>query len=189
MHRISPARFTLSCAFALTSLLTVARPAAAQMYPFSQRGTVGQTLAFTDISIEYGRPTARGRELFGALVPWDSIWHPGADEATTITIAHDVEVNGSRLPAGSYTMWLLPRSAGSWTFIFSRATGISHTPYPGVESDALRLELTPDSGDHVEALTYSFPMIQREEATLRLQWGTRGVNLRIRAPYRPDSPD
>jgi hypothetical protein len=59
----------------------LASPSAAhaQGYPFSQRGSVAQTIAFTNISVTYGRPVARGRVLFGQLVPWDSTWHPGAD--------------------------------------------------------------------------------------------------------------
>ncbi len=178
-------RFLLALA-TLVALLT-APPAHAQMYPFSQRGTVGQTLAFTDIVIEYGRPTARGRTLFGELVPWDKIWHPGADNATSITFAHDVEVEGRPLTAGAYSVWLLPRATGAWTFILNRSTGISHTPYPGAATDAMRLELMPSDASYLETLTYAFPVIQKEEATLRVQWGTLGVDVRIKAPFRPDA--
>ena len=52
----------------------------------SQRGTVTQKIANTDISIEYGRPVARGRELYGSLVPYGRIWHPGANDATSMTV-------------------------------------------------------------------------------------------------------
>lgn len=175
----------------LTTIVSLLAPssAQAQMYPFSQRGTVGQTLAFTDIAIEYGRPTARGRELFGALVPWDKMWHPGADDATSIRFAQAVEIEGRPLAAGAYSIWLLPRATGTWTLILNRSTGISHTPYPGESTDALRLELSPSESTYVETLTYAFPVIEKEEATLRLQWGALGVNLRIKAPYRPGAND
>ena len=86
----------------------VASCAGAQGYPFSQRGMVSQMIAFTNIGIEYGRPTARGRALFGALVPWDSVWHPGADSATQITIAHDITLEDQPVKAGTYTVWLVP---------------------------------------------------------------------------------
>lgn len=69
----------------------------------------------------------------------------------------------------------------------TRPPSASHTPYPGEASDVLRLELVPSERAYVETLTYAFPVIEKEEATLRLQWGTLGVNARIKAPYRPES--
>ena len=92
-------------------------PARSQGYPFSQRGTVTQNVAFTEIAVTYGRPVARGRELFGALVPWDSVWHPGADSATRVTFNHDVLLEGKPLRAGEYTLWLIPREHAPWTVI------------------------------------------------------------------------
>ncbi len=168
-------------------VIVAASPLRAQGYPFSQRGTVTQRVAFTDISIEYGRPTARGRALFGALVPWDSVWHPGADSATTITISRDIVLEGRPVSAGAYTVWLVPRAQGPWTFVLNRATGIQHTPYPGAASDAVRIEVVADEASRLETLTYQFPMVLRDEAQLRVQWGTSGITLRMKAPYRPGS--
>ena len=65
----------------------VPRLATAQGYPFSQRSRLEQDIALNAVEVTYGRPVARGRELFGALVPWDSIWHPGADSATRISFS------------------------------------------------------------------------------------------------------
>ena len=159
-----------------------ARPCDAQMYPFSQRGTVSQHVAFTNIEIEYGRPTARGRTLFGALVPWDSVWHPGADDATRISFSRDILVEGQAVKAGTYTAWLIPRASMMWTFILSRAVGVPHTPYPGRAKDAVRLDVAADSSSHLETLTYLFPLVSREDAILRVQWGTTGISLRLKAP-------
>ena len=161
-------------------------PLRAQGYPPSQRGTVSQRVAFTNVLIEYGRPTARGRALFGALVPWDTVWHPGADLATQISISRDVTLDGISVAKGSYTAWLIPRAVGAWTFILNRKTKIQHTPYPGAAFDALRLDVVPDQATAVETLTYQFPMVLRDEATLRLQWGTTGISMKIKAPYRPE---
>jgi len=65
----------------------------------SQRGSVAQKIANTDITIEYGRPVARGRALFGALVPYGRIWHPGADQGSTFAVTREVQVNGQPLAA------------------------------------------------------------------------------------------
>ena len=175
------------CALAAVLAASIANTtcAQAQGYPFSQRGTVSQMIAFTNIAIEYGRPTARGRALFGALVPWDSVWHPGADSATQITITHDITLEDRPLKAGTYTVWLVPHEHASWTFVLNRTTGIQHTPYPGAASDLLRVDVPVEQLSHVETVQYSFPMVQRDAAQLRLQWGTSAITLHIRAPYRP----
>lgn len=165
----------------------VASPAGvgAQGYPFSQRGSVSQTVAFTTITITYGRPVARGRALFGQLVPWDSIWHPGADSATRIVVDHDVVVEGHPLKAGEYSLWLIPRERAAWTVIFSNAAHTFHKPYPGAEHDVLRFDVTPEQSSHMETLAIYFPIVLRDEATMRIHWGERAVPIRWTAPYRP----
>lgn len=163
-----------------------ALPVGAQGYPFSQRGEVRQNVAFTEISIAYGRPTARGRVLFPDLVKWDRVWNPGADSATRIAVSRGIEVEGRPLPAGEYTIWLIPRERAPWTLILSRAAHVFHTPYPGESHDELRVDIAPVQGDHMETLAFYFPMTLREEAELRFHWGTTVLPVRIRAAHRPD---
>jgi hypothetical protein len=162
-----------------------ASPAASQAYPFSQRGSVTQNVAFTEIAVAYGRPVARGRELFGGLVPWDKVWHPGADSATRIRFSRDVVLEGKPLPAGEYSLWLIPRERGPWTFILSRAARVFHLPYPGEKLDALRIDVTPEQVSHMESFAIYFPMVLREDAVMRLHWGTTAIPMRIKASSRP----
>jgi hypothetical protein len=159
---------------------------AAQGYPFSQRGSVTQNVAHTAITIEYGRPVARGRVLWGQLVPWDSIWHPGADSATRIAINHDILIEGKPLAAGEYSLWLIPRERSAWTVIFSKAAHAFHKPYPGAQFEALALDVTPETTSHMESFAIYFPAVLRDDATLRLHWGTTSVSLRVKAPFKPD---
>ena len=179
------------CAFGLVASLAltvlVAPPAFAQGFPASQRGRVDQTVAFTDISVTYGRPVARGRVLFGdsGIVKWNAIWHPGADSASRISFSHDLLLEGREVKAGTYSVWLLPRATGAWTFILNRAANVFHHPYPGESSDAIRLELTPERGAHMETLAFYFPVVLRDEATMRIHWGETVVPVRLKAPYRP----
>src|SRR6266705_3520564 len=72
--------------------------------PRSQHGSVTQRVGMTDIAISYNRPVARGRELFGSLVHWGRIWHPGADSATTISFSKNVIIDGHALAAGRYAL-------------------------------------------------------------------------------------
>jgi hypothetical protein len=148
--------------------------------PRSQHGSVTQRVGSTEIAISYNRPVARGRELFGTLVPWGRMWHPGADSATTISFSKAVTIDGQALRAGRYTLWTIPEQATPWTVIFSRRISIWHTNYPGDSLDALRLTVTPETGAHMETLTYYFPLVDADSAVLRLHWGTVVVPLNIK---------
>lgn len=176
--------------YAFTAAACLARvvtgsPAGSQAYPVSQRGSVTQNVAHTQISVSYGRPVARGRELFGALVPWDAIWHPGADSATRVSFNRDVLIEGKPLPAGEYSLWLIPRETAPWTFILSRAARVFHLPYPGANRDALRVDVAPEQASHMESLAIYFPMVMRDSAVMRLHWGTTALPIRIKAPFSP----
>lgn len=159
----------------------------AQIYPVSQRASVTQDVAFTRITVDYGRPVARGRTLFGAngVVKWDGIWHPGADSATRVTISRDITLEGLPLRAGSYTLWLIPREREPWTLIVSGAAHVFHIPYPGESQDVMRLTVAPQRGDWMESLAVYFPMVSADSAIMRIHWGDTMLPLRIRAPYRP----
>jgi hypothetical protein len=175
-------------ALSMALVVSVSGAGVAQGYPFSQRGRVDQTVAFTDISIRYGRPVARGRRLFGdsALVKYDTIWHPGADSATRVTFSHDVKIEGHDVKAGEYSIWLIPRADKPWTFILNRAAHVFHQPYPGDSSVALRVDVMPERGAHMETLAFYFPVVLRDEAVLRIHWGEMMLPIRIKAPYRPE---
>lgn len=147
----------------------------------SQAATVSQRVANTEITITYSRPVARGRALFGALVPYDEVWDPGADQATAIAFSRDVAIDTARLAAGKYSLWMIPRPE-NWTVIFSKAADVYHTPYPGEAQDALRLDVRPEPGFHMETLTFYFPAVDGKDATLRLHWGETMVPLSIRVP-------
>ena len=179
-------RLRLAIVLLLAGALALPARLVAQGYPFSQRGSVTQDVALTTVAVTYGRPVARGRVLFGQLVPWDSIWHPGADSATRVSFNHDVLLDGHAVKAGEYSLWLIPREQGPWTVILSHAARAFHKPYPGVAREALRLDVTPDSLSHMESLAIYFPVVLRDEAVLRIHWGSTGVPIRLKAPYRPE---
>jgi hypothetical protein len=161
--------------------------AEAQGYPFSQRGVVSQMVAFTEITVRYGRPVARGRILFAdsGLVPYGKVWHPGADSATQISFSHDVLVEGQPVKAGEYSLWLLPRNGAPWTVILSRAAHVFHTPYPGPDRDALRVDAAPERTAHMESMAIYFPVVLRDESVMRIHWGEVALPIKIKAPWRP----
>jgi len=150
--------------------------------PRSQHGLVTQRVGSTEITITYSRPVARGRNLFGGVVAWNRMWHPGADSSTTLSFSKDVTIDGHALAAGRYTLWTMPQEPPKpWTVIFSRGVNNWHTQYPGEAQDALRITVTPETGANMETLAYYFPMVDADSAVLRLHWGTVVVPMMIRA--------
>lgn len=178
-HSLAPCALVPSLGLVCVSALAIAPTAPAQAIPRSQLAGVSQNLAGTQIDIVYRRPSARGRELFGALVPWDRVWSPSADSAARVTISAPIEVNGSPLAAGSYSIWAIP-GAAEWTMIFSTVPAVFHTRYPAGQ-DALRVKAAPESASAVETLAFYFAAADGDSATLRLHWGTTAVPLKIRA--------
>lgn len=146
----------------------------------SQHGTVSQRIADTKITVEYNRPVARGRELFGKLVPWGRIWCPGADDATTIEVSTALEIDGKELPAGKYSLWTEPKPE-RWDVMFNRNHAVWHTRYPEGQ-DALRLQVTPRTGSHMETLAFYFPVVDGKKGELVLHWGTVVVPMTIEVP-------
>jgi len=146
----------------------------------SQHGSVSQRIADTTITVDYNRPVARGRELFGRLVPYGRIWCPCADDATTVDVSTPVTIEGKELAAGRYSLWTDPE-ADRWTVIFSKNANAWHTRYPEGQ-DALRVQVTPRTGSHMETLAFYFPVVDGRKAELALHWGTVVVPLKIDVP-------
>lgn len=100
-----------------------ARDASGQaMGPASTRDTVRATIGTATIMIDYGRPARRGREIWGKVVPYDTTWRLGANAATQFRTDKDLDVGGVHVPAGFYTLWLLPTSKAAW-LIVNKQTG------------------------------------------------------------------
>jgi hypothetical protein len=148
----------------------------------SQRQELTQMVGDTKIEAMYIRPVARGREIWGALVPYGRVWTPSADSVMRLAFSTDLRVDGQPLPAGSYGIWAIPDST-QWTVIFSKRAVAFHTGGNYQESnDALRVTARVDSLPHVETLTLSFPVVDGKKATLQIHWGTRAVTLPIEVP-------
>lgn len=146
----------------------------------SPLGTVSQKVDSTTISVEYYRPSVRGRRIFGALVGWGEVWTPGANWATTLEVTRDVRIEGHPLPSGKYSVWMIPAAKpDSWTVVLNRAARRFHVMRPQPGEDQLRLRVAADSGPHADMLTFWFPLVTRNSATLAFQWAETVVPLRL----------
>ncbi|MEZ4416021.1 MAG: DUF2911 domain-containing protein [Gemmatimonadota bacterium] len=173
-------RSALTLAFLATATGPVLAQEATGPRP-SQHGTVSQTVNETTITLEYDRPVARGRELFGGIVDWDAVWTPGANRATWLEVSTDVTFAGQALAAGRYGIWLTPKETGPWEVVLVRDWDTHHSFFP-YESEALRTGVGPTTGSHMEVLAFYFPVVGPYETTLNLHWGTTVLPLRIEVP-------
>ena len=170
----------LSRALGCLGLLAAALPMAAACAQgrLSEKASVMQQVAGTTITVEYYRPIARGRTLFGGVVHWGENWTPGANWATTVAVDHDVRIEGQLLPKGTYGLWIVVQP-DSWVVNFHRRARRFHTDRPDSTDVALRLVMRPDSGPATEVLTFDFPEVSATSTTLRFRWGTVIVPLHM----------
>jgi hypothetical protein len=153
--------------------------ASAQVIRPSQTAAVMQWVAATKIDVTYHRPVARGRELFGKLVPFGKVWSPSADTAAVFTITSPITVNGAKLAAGAYSIFTIPGES-EWTVIFSSVHPVHHMFYPPGK-DVLRVKTVARSGDQFETLAIYFPMVDADSAEMVIHWGRTVVPLKIRS--------
>jgi hypothetical protein len=180
MSRIARIGLALGVALAWWSPARAQEVAARQAPPASQRGTVSQTIAGTVVTVQYDRPSARGRVLFGeeALVVYDALWTPGANRATILELSGPARIEGRDVAAGRYGVWTIPR-ADRWTLILSRVWDTHHSIYPGAPEDVMRTEIPPQPAAHMETLAFYFPVVGAYATTLVMHWGTTAVPIRI----------
>jgi hypothetical protein len=123
------------------------------------------------ITITYGRPSMRGRKIFGGLISFGRIWMPGADEATIIQTTKDLQFGDVLLPAGSYSFYTLTGEK-IWKFIINKQTGQFHTVY-NEDQDFARLDPAIDHlPQPVEQLTISAVPVPEGGGRLQLDWET-----------------
>ena len=120
----------------------------------SPHESVSEMVAGSEMTIAYGRPYMRGRMIFGRLIPWDRVWCPGADEATTLESTRPLRLGTLTVPPGSHTIWILP-TPDTWTLVVSKESSGFHTNYNS-SADLGRIEMTKRSlTEPVEQLTFA----------------------------------
>jgi hypothetical protein len=136
----------------------------------SPKASVKQTVGFTNITIDYGRPGVKGRTIWGNLVPFNAVWRAGANEATKISFSTDVKIDGKKLKGGNYSFFAIPGQK-TWTLIFNKvADQWGAFEYNDVE-DALRVEVTPMQNNcWQEWLAYTISKTSDKKAVVMLEW-------------------
>lgn len=161
------------------SFSQIAHPKAS---PFSQ---VEQEIGLSKISIQYSRPAARGRQIFGGIVPFGRIWRVGANESTKIKVDTDMMVLGNVLPKGTYALYAFPQQE-EWELAFHTNTehwGDGRKNYNS-EEDLFRISVNPQKITyHQENFLIAFDEITHDTANLNLIW----ADTRVTIPFRVDT--
>jgi hypothetical protein len=130
------------------------------------------------ITMDYSSPRAKGRKIYGGLVPYGQVWRAGANDATTFVTTADVMVGGTHVPAGSYTIFAIPNQ-DKWTLIISKKTGEWGTDYPGPSEDLARIDMKAAAlPSAVENFTIAFDKTAGG-CTLRMDWETTRASVEI----------
>ena len=176
--------FLIAAALPLAAQMTPATPAAAPAPPqvrypsVSQAASITQTGGLTDITITYHRPGVKGRQIWGALVPYGQPWRTGANEATTISFSDDVQINGQNLPKGTYAFFATPTQT-DWTLIFNTVAKQWGAFSYDASKDALKVTTTPVKAPFAEWLTYEFPNVTTDTATVQLRWADLAIPFTV----------
>jgi len=174
-----PVALIALAAFALASL-TVALAQQDKSQRPSPPGSAECTINGKKVRIDYGRPSLKGRHVGQELAPYGKVWRTGANEATSLTTAIDLDIGGVRVPAGSYTLYTLP-SEGTWKLIINKQTGQWGTVY-NQDQDLARVDMKKQEiVVPVEQFTISLDQDSNDSADLILEWEKTRVWVVIKA--------
>ena len=144
----------------------------------SPAATVSQMVGITNITVIYSRPSVKGRVVFGDLLKYDKVWRTGANQATKITLADEVTIEGNKLAKGDYAIMSIP-NATEWTVIFSKNLTTNEGTYKQ-EEDALRVKVKPTkTAAKVESFTISFTDLTTNAGVLEFAWDNTAVRLKV----------
>lgn len=130
------------------------------------------------VTIDYSSPRAKGRKIFGDLVPFDKVWRAGANEATTFVTDADLTVGGKAVPAGKYTIFTVPAQS-NWTLIINKKTGEWGVPYKYESDELARVPMkVAKTSAPVENFTIAFDQ-KDKGCTLSLSWENTKASVMI----------
>ena len=150
----------------------------------SQKSTISQRIGISTVTINYSRPSVKGREVWGQLVPFGmnnlgfgtaeaAPWRAGADENTTITFSHDAKVEGKDIKAGTYGLHIEVKKNDQATIILSNDSNSWGSYFYDAKNDALRADIKTNTVPHRELLTYEFNTVEPTSAVVSLVWAEK----------------
>src|SRR5215469_8881494 len=144
----------------------------------SQHAMVVQRIGLTDITVNYHRPLANGRQIWGKVVPYGQVWRAGANENTTITFTDPVTIEGKQVDKGTYGLHMIP-GENEWTVIFSKDAAAWGSFSYKQDDDALRVTVKPQATELHDALAYDFDDVKPDSAVVTMRWDKVAVPFKV----------
>jgi len=168
--------------FLVSNLLAQTEPPQLTLPTTSPPSTVKQRIGVTDIEITYNRPSMKGRQIFGGLVPNGQVWRTGANAATTVSFSTAVKVGGAEVPAGTYELFTIP-SPTEWTVIIHQKQSQWGSYAYDSANDVARVSVVPVSlAETVESFSIGIGDLTSNTGTLDIAWD----NVRVSVPIEID---
>ncbi len=157
----------------------------------SQMANVNQTVGISEVTINYSRPSVRGREVWGTQLAHYGFqnlnfgtskaapWRAGANENTVITFSDDATIEGKPIKAGTYGLHIALQENGNATIIFSNNATSWGSYFYDEDEDELRVEVSMTDIPHKELLTYEFIAVDNTSTTVALQWEKKAIPFKI----------
>ncbi len=180
-----PLARTLCCtAIALCCTTSLAAAQAALELPApSPHAKVEQRVGVTDVAIDYSSPGVKARKIWGDVVPYDKMWRAGANQPTKLTVSKDFSFGGAAVPAGTYSVFMMPGKA-TWTVMLNTDLTVSQEDHD-VKKDVVKITVKPVAMPALrERLRYTLDDTQDGKTTINLEW----ERLRISVPLAIDTP-
>ncbi len=163
----------------LTSLNAYAQQAPT-MPAASPAASVSQTFGLTKVDITYSSPAVKGRQIWGGLVPYDSVWRTGANQITNIAFSTDVMVGGQKVKKGKYALLTIP-GRNSWTIILNSDADQWGAYNYKKSLDIARFTVTPQMGDMKERLAFMIDATSDSTAAVSLCWEKIKIVFEVKA--------
>jgi hypothetical protein len=168
-------RTIFSIMFLLSIITCYSQPHFPELSP---KGLVKQKVGFTTIEINYERPAARGRRIFGELVPYNKLWRTGAGNCTKIKFNQSVVIDGKRINAGTVSLLTIPGPT-DWTIILNSDTTLHGIRSYSQSKGLIRFHVNPEkSSRHYESLTIDIDVIPNN-AALYISWERTQIHFTI----------
>lgn len=167
-------------AVAATAVLSLNMSAQLKVPAPSPGQTIKQAFGLSEVTIDYSRPSAKGRTVYGELVPFGKIWRTGANAATKITFGDDVKVEGTELKAGTYAIYTVPNK-DSWDIMFYKdLTLAGNVASYKTENEAAKIKVKPSSlSGNVENFTINFADVTATTMNVELLWEKTQVAFKV----------
>lgn len=140
---------------------------------------IQQSIGLTNIKLEYSRPSAVDREIFGGLLPYGEVWRLGANASTKITTDQPLKFGDQLLPAGTYAMFAIPNEK-EWTVAFNSVVEQWGTRDYDESKNVVSLKVIPSSSEHSESLNIYIDQLVGDESALVIEWS----DVKVWMPFK-----